>query len=134
MERLRSVRISLTGNPGDGVVTDILNLEFVPDEMIIESYCYYSGAFVEGEANPLYGTLPSQVVGEVYMSLINERIFIFTDSPTVYFPNKRFKLGPQFSGAKQVTFTFLDMNNGIYDGTAGRVENLRMELRFIKYK
>ena len=136
MERIITIRGSLTGVAGNSEQEQEIHVEFTPDEMIIDSFAYYSGypIFYPLQADIPYppGTLPSSIVGELFFSLVNEKILIFTDSPTVYYPNRKFKIGFKVQGFYFLSFRTL--NNTPYNGTAARTENYTINLRFVKYK
>jgi len=134
IDHIINVQATLPGIPGDGARRAQIYIEFVPDEVILDSYVYYSGGpnFYPTVA-PAAGVLPSNIVGLLNMELVNDNILTFTDSPTVYFPNRRFKLNKQVNG--YVNFTFTGTTGTIYNGVGnGRTETFSMLLRFVKYK
>jgi len=115
IETVKTIAIIGTAD-ASGTIICYINIDFIPDELIVKSVCYYND-FTEARTS------------YIWSDLVDGALCSVADYPVTYTPQTRFTMKKNIRG--DYVFRFLDANGQIKTTLQG---DLVIMLEFVKYK
>jgi len=115
IEAIKTIVIAGTANT-TGSIRRKINIDFIPDELIVNSVCYHNDGSEIG-------------AGYLWSDLVDDALCSLADFPVTYTPQTRFIMKKSVRG--DYIFRFLSTNGQLATTLQG---NLVIMLEFVKYK